>query len=281
MLKQRLNTGIIYMLGAQAMFALMAACIRGLKELAFMEIVFIRSFAGMVMFGTYMGVRRLRFRGTQQVDLCLRGFAGFLSMVAYYFAITHLTLATATLLANTAPIMVTILADIFLKERVKPQLAVLILLGLLGVFLLVRSDFSLNVIGYSSGLGAAFFIALSFFYIRKLSTENPFTIIFYFVTISTAGSAPWALLQWQWPSNEQWILLSIIAAAAYFGQLWLTRSFQYGSASLISAIGYCGPVFSWLLGLAFFNETLTASALLGASIIVLSGSVFIYLNKKQ
>jgi drug/metabolite transporter (DMT)-like permease len=245
-----------------------------------MEIVFLRSLAGVVMFGTYMSIRRLPFHGKQQVDLYLRGFAGFLSMVAYYFAITHLTLATATLLANTAPIIVTILADIFLKERVKPQLALLILLGLLGVFFLVRSDFNLNVIGYSTGLGAAFFIALSFFYIRKLSTENPFTIIFYFVTISTVGSAPWAILQWQWLSNEQWILLSIIAAAAYFGQLWLTRSFQYGSAPLISAIGYIGPVFSWLLGIVFFNESLTTTASLGAGIILVSGFIFIYLNKK-
>lgn len=269
------------MIGAQALFAIMAACVRALKELAFMEIVFVRSFAGVLMFGTYMGLRRLPFRGKQQLDLCMRGFTGFLALVAYYYAITHLPLATATLLANTAPILVAILAGIFLKERVKPLLALLIFLCLYGVFLLVSPEFSLNMTGYTTGIGAAFFIALAFFYIRKLSSENPFTIIFYFVSISTLGSAPWALSAWQWPSADQWLLLGVIAATTYFGQLWLTLSFHYGAAALISAVGYCGPVFAWLLGLVFFNEALTATALLGASIIVLSGSAFIYLNKKR
>jgi drug/metabolite transporter (DMT)-like permease len=280
MLNKKSYSGILYMLSAQAMFALMAACVRGLKELAFMEIVFVRSAAGVLMFGGYMLVRRLPFRGTHQLDLCMRGFTGFLALVAYYFAITHLPLATATLLANTAPILVAILAGIFLKERIKPQLALLIFLCLYGVFLLVSPEFSLNAIGYTTGITAAFFIALAFFYIRKLSTENPFTIIFYFVSISSIGSAPWAISAWQWPTGMQWAPLSVIAATTYLGQLWLTLSFQYGSAALISAMGYSGPVFAWLLGLAFFHETLTESASLGASIIVLSGSAFIYLNKK-
>lgn len=269
------------MVGAQALFAVMAACVRALKDLALMEIVFVRSFAGVLMFGTYMGFKQLPFRGKQQLDLCMRGFTGFLALVAYYYAITHLPLATATLLANTAPILVAILAGIFLKERVKPLLALLIFLCLYGVYLLVSPEFSLNMLGYGTGMGAAFFIALAFFYIRKLSTENPFTIIFYFVSISTLCSALWAFSAWQWPSTDQWLLLGVIAATTYFGQLWLTRSFQYGDAALISTVGYCGPVFAWLLGLAFFNETLTSTALTGAGIILLSGAVFIYLNRKR
>ncbi len=94
---QRLYAGMLYMLGAQAMFAAMAACVKGLRALGFIEIVFLRSLAGVAMFGTYMVIRRLPFRGSRQVDLCLRGGAGILSLVAYYFAITHLPLATAAL----------------------------------------------------------------------------------------------------------------------------------------------------------------------------------------
>lgn len=268
------------MISAQAMFALMAACVRGLKELAFMEIVFMRSFSGVLMFGAFMLIRKIPFRGEQRSDLCLRGFSGFLALLAHYYAITHLPLATATLLANTAPVLVTLLAGIFLKERIKPILGLLILLGLFGIYLLVSPEFKLNIAAYSTGFAAAFFIAFSFFFIRKLSSENPFTIVFYFVSISTLGSAPWALSNWVWPSEHQWLLMLGVVASAHFAQLWLTRSFQYGSAAIISAIGYIGPVFAWLLGLAVFEETLNPSALMGACLIVTSGAAFIYMAKK-
>lgn len=278
---QKVNTGIAYMVGAQAMLAIMAACVRALKTLPLMEIVFLRSVGGMVLVASYMLIFNISFRGQKKVDLILRGILGLLSLASYYFAITQLNLSTATLLANTSPILVVLLAGIFLKEPITLKLLTIISLSLAGVFLLVQPEFQSNILGYSVGLVSAFFIAFAFLYIRKLKNENSFVVVFYFVTVASLGSAPWALTKWVQPSLDQWVLVLVIGITSFFGQIWLTRAFQHGQAAFISAVGYSGPVFCWILGLVLFNEQMTQSAIAGALVILASGVILTLFGQKR
>lgn len=278
---QKINIGIAYMVGAQAMLAIMAACVRALKILPLMEIVFLRSIGGMILVASYMFIFNISFKGQQKLDLILRGMVGLLALASYYFAITQLNLSTATLLANTSPILVVLLARFFLKEPITLRLTLIISLSLVGVFLLVQPEFTSNVLGYSIGILSAFFIALAFFYIRKLKNENSFVVVFYFVTVASLGSVPWALTEWVQPSLDQWILISIIGITSFFGQIWLTRAFQHGQAAFISAVGYIGPVFCWGLGLVLFNEQMTSSAIAGALVILASGVILTLFGRKK
>jgi len=271
--------GIIYMMGAQAMLAIMAACVKALKALPFMEIVFLRSLVGFFVVLAYMLIFKVSFQATRHFDLCMRGIIGFVALACYYFSITHLALSTATLLANIAPIIVLVLAGIFYKQRISWQLLLLIMSSLLGVFLLIQPEFGVNTQGYSIGLLAAFLIALAFIYIQKLKHENSFVVVLYFVSISTIASVPWILMEWIMPNLYQWTLIGVIGVSTFFGQLWLTRAFRYGSLSLISAIAYSGPLFCWLLGVFVFDEIMTSRALVGAAIILLSGIILTLIKK--
>ena len=275
-----LRVGVAYMLASQVMFTLMAACVRGVNSLPFMEIVALRSVSGMILFGGYIAIRRQSFLGQHRGDLLWRGCSGFVALLAHYYALTHIPLATATLLANTAPILVAVLAAVFLHEPLKPRGAALLALSLLGVYWLVSPDFHSSSLGYAAGICAAFFIAFSFFFIRKLKQESPFTIAFYFVTVSSLGSVPFALQDWVWPDETQWLLLAGLAISAFFAQLWLTQAFQHGKAAVISAMAYSGPVFAWVLGYLWFDEALTLMAQVGAGLIILSGVLIVYLESR-
>jgi hypothetical protein len=57
------------MVGAQAMLAIMAACVRALKTLPLIEIVLLRSLAGVILVGSYMLIFNISFRGRQKLDL--------------------------------------------------------------------------------------------------------------------------------------------------------------------------------------------------------------------
>ena len=280
-MNKSINSGITYMIGAQAMLAIMATCVRALKTLPLMEIVFLRSVGGIIMVASYMIVFNISFQGKQRFDLIMRGSIGFIALACYYYAITNLALSTATLLANTSPVLVVILAGIFFHEPIGLKLIALISLSLIGIVLLLEPEFNNNIMGYTVGLVAAFFIALAFLYLRKLKSENSFLVVFYFVTISGLGSAPFALTQWVAPTLEQWGLVLVIAISTFFGQIWLTLSFQKCYASIVSAAAYLGPVFCWILGLLIFNETMKPSATLGATIILVSGIALTFLGNSS
>jgi hypothetical protein len=64
-----INSGILQMVGAQAMLAIMAACVRALKTLPLIEIVLLRSLAGVILVGSYMLIFNISFRGRQKLDL--------------------------------------------------------------------------------------------------------------------------------------------------------------------------------------------------------------------
>ena len=268
------------MIGGAFMFALMSACVRALRFLPFMEIVFLRSLLGTLMVGACILLKKGEFFGTKKKLLVLRGAAGFLALSTYYFTVTRIPLATANLLNNTAPIFIAVLAWIYLKERITPKLFALILCCLAGVVLLVRPELRWNPVGCTVGIISAIFTAIAIIYIPQLKEEHPLTIIFYFVSISTLASAPWALSNWVTPDPGGWFLIAAIAITSFFGQLFLTTAFQSGPASVISAVGYTGPVFAWILGILFFNELLTPVALAGAGIIVTSGALLSFIEGK-
>ncbi|WP_192828662.1 DMT family transporter [Methylocucumis oryzae] len=279
-MNKQLTLGVAYMISAQFMFTIMAACVRGLRELPFIEIVGVRSVSGLLLFGTYMTWQGVSFRGRHRGDLLWRGCVGFMALIAHYYSITHVPLATATLLANTAPLLVAVLAAIFLHEALKFSVVLLILLSLFGVYLLVSPELHISRLGYAAGIAASVLIAGSFFFIRKLKHEHPCTVAFYFVAVSSIGSTPFAVQAWVWPSQQQWLLLLGVAISAFFAQLWLTRSFQLGKAAVISVMSYSGPVFAWLLGFFWFGEVLTGSALLGAGLVLASGVMFVLLERR-
>jgi drug/metabolite transporter (DMT)-like permease len=73
----------------------------------------------------------------------------------------------------------------------------------------------------------------------------------------------------------------VIGITSFFGQIWLTRAFQHGQASFISAVGYIDPVFCWVLGLVLFDEKMTTSAAIGATIILASGIILTHFAQKK
>jgi len=73
---------------------------------------------------------------------------------------------------------------------------------------------------------------------------------------------------WTWP-EALWLLpIGILAA---MGQLCMTRAYTHGATLLVANLQYSGIVFSALLGLFLFEDTLSASGWLGMGLIIASG----------
>ncbi len=103
------------------------------------EIVFVRSLVTLGL--TLLLLRRIRFtkwRGKDPKLLVIRGLTGFGALCAFFYSVTHLPLAEATVIHFTHPIFTAILAWLYLGERATARLWGAIALGLTGMLLITR-----------------------------------------------------------------------------------------------------------------------------------------------
>lgn len=282
---QRANLrGILLMCRASIGFSIMALCVKWASQtLPSLEIVFFRSLIGSVMILTVIQRHKLPVFGTQEKWLMvLRGVTGFIALSLHFYTIAHLPLGTAVMLNYTGPIFAAVFAVVFLKEKLSFFLLSMIFLSFSGVYLLVGAKLQTFDLMIFLGLLSAVFVGIVYVLIRAIAgRQSAFTIIFYFTLVSTVGSAFYLPFGFKWPTLFEWLLLIGIGIGSFYGQLWMTLSLSLAPAALVSPFSYLTPLLSFVYGLLLFGEKLTPFSVLGAFLIVLSGSLISYAETKR
>lgn len=266
-----------WMLVAGALFALMGALAKLLgNQFSGAELAMYRSFLGLVAIGIFLLWRRETPRTPYWKGHFWRGATGTISLVAYFYAMTVLPLATAITLNYTSPIWLTVLSAFLLKERFNPRLIAAIALGFLGVAMLLRPAIASDqAVPGLIGLASGFFAACAYVNVKKLGDagEPAWRVVFYFSVAGTFGSA---LVQPVFgafhPVNAGnfWPLLGM-GLVATLAQLAMTRAYHSGNTLVVSAFAYSTVIFAALAGLFFFNEQLPLLSWLGMFVIIISG----------
>ena len=129
-----------------------------------------------------------------------------------------------------------------------------------------------GLVGLISGIGAA----LAYIHVIQLSklNEPDWRTVFYFTLISTLGSGLWiSLTDYQkliW--DDLWILIPL-GLSATIAQIAMTRAYRLGNTLVIGALSYLTIVFSGIISLLYFNETMRMEDVLGAILIIVSGAI--------
>lgn len=225
--------------------------------------------------------KKISLLGKRRKVLALRGFTGFIALCFYFYAISKLPLATAVVLNYTAPIFTAVLSILFLRERPSLLLISMIAVSFCGVYFLVGVDLKEWNIAVLIGLFSGFFAALSYVLIRFIRyRESPIPVIFYFMSVSTVGSALFLPFEFRWPDALTWLALGGVGLCAFYAQIWLTISLRRAPASLISPFSYLNPLLSFAYGYFFFKEAATFSAVVGALLIISGGSTITYFESR-
>jgi drug/metabolite transporter (DMT)-like permease len=123
-----------------------------------------------------------------------------------------------------------------------------------------------------SGIGAA----LAYIHVIQLSklNEPDWRTVFYFTLVSTLGSGLWiSFTDYQrliW--DDVWILIPL-GLSATIAQIAMTRAYRLGNSLVIGALSYLTIVFSGVISLLYFNETMRMEDVLGAILIIASGAI--------
>lgn len=245
------------------------------------EIVFVRSLVSLLL--TLALLRRsglASWRGDHPGLLVVRGVFGFGALSCFFYSVTHLPLAEATVIQFTSPIFTGMIAAVYLGERASPRLWGAIALGLAGVLLITRpavlfagdaSRLPAAVVGV--GLAGAFLTACAHVMVRRLApVEHELLIILYFPLVAIPASLVAAAPVWVWPSLWQWLLLIAVGIAAQGGQIYLTRGMKHTTAASASVILYSQILFATLWGLVVLGERPGPWTVAG-SLLVLAGTL--------
>jgi drug/metabolite transporter (DMT)-like permease len=210
-----------------------------------------------------------------------RSIAGTVSMFCWFTALTLIPLAQMTAISFTIPLYLTVLAMVFLGERIHWYRWTALGIGFAGVLIIVGPDLFAadgDAAGVGIGMAAAILAAFALMFLRRMSGhEHVFTITFYFFLTSTVVAAVTGIVgDWPMPAGTHWLVLGMIGLFGVCGQVTMSYSYRYAEASMTAPLDYTTMLLAVALGYYVFGEIPFASTWLGAPLVIVSGIIIIW-----
>lgn len=203
-------------------------------------------------------------------------FAGDLAV--WHWSIVLTSVANATLLANLAPIFVTLAAWLLWQKRPTPLFVAGLAAALAGVVLLIGGDFSHSgnaLLGDVLGVVTAMFYAAYQLAVTRLRGSTGTARIMAVSSVVTAVFLlPMALLSGEtfFPATATgwWKVFGLALVSQVAGQSLIAYAMAHLPATVSSVGLLLQPVMAGLFAWILLGETLTAAAMAGA-VLVLTG----------
>ncbi len=250
----------------------------GTRGAHLMELIFWRQLLTIVLLGGGLALTgNLALLKTQRLPAhARRAGSGLFGMVFTYGAVLLLPLAEATTLGFTAPVFAVLIAIALFGERIGPYRWGAVVMGFAGVIVVMQPFSGLHagvtLFGVVVGLIAPFMVAVISFQLQDLNTtENPWSIVFWFAALSMPVAA--IALPFVWTAHDPvtWALILGMGLVGAAAQMLLTTSLRFGSAAVILLMDYTALLWASYYGYAVFDRAAPASLWLGAPLIIGAG----------
>jgi drug/metabolite transporter (DMT)-like permease len=195
----------------------------------------------------------------------------------WHWSITYTSVANSTLLANLAPIFVTLAGWFLYRRRVTRTFLIGMFAAIAGMFILVGPNFSIGgtrLAGDALGALTAVFYAGYMLTIKTARDAGTSTarLMAWSTTITAAALLPVALLSPQpmLPQGSQgWLILAGLALVSQvLGQGLIAYAFAHLPASLSSVSLLIQPVMAAIFAWALFGEAIGAAQFVGGSVVL-------------
>ncbi|AXE61238.1 DMT family transporter [Candidatus Thioglobus sp. NP1] len=269
--------GILFMILAMAGFAFEDLFIKMLSAyFPISEVIMILGFTGSIVFLIIAIFQNAPIIHKDLLDkyVIMRTICELLGAVFFVTAIALTPLSSASAILQITPLLVTIGAVIFFREKVGWRRWSAVFVGFMGVLLILRPGFGGFMPASIFALLGSVFLAARDLSTRAMKVDLPsVTIALYaFIAFGISGiliipfNSPMVI-----PSLNQ--IMYFIGASTFgvFAYYSLVISSRIGEMSVISPFRYSRIVFAMLLAIIILGERPDSFTLIGAAIIVLSG----------
>lgn len=209
-----------------------------------------------------------------------RGTIPVLSSLALILGLRTMPLADATAIMFAAPLIIVVLAVVFLKERVDTVRGIAVACGFVGVLIVARPG--TGVIGPTALLPAAAAFMLALYYITTriaARTAAPMTTLFYTGLVGTVLTSAALPFVWTAMTPALWGIAVASGLIHGMGHYLAIKALTLAEASALAPFHYSQVVIATVFGLIFFGQWPDLVAASGMAIIVGAG-LFAYLRQR-
>lgn len=220
----------------------------------------------------------------------LRGLLLAIATTFFFFSLLYLPLANAIAIFFVQPMILTLLAALFLGETIGWHRKLAVLAGFLGALLIIQPGSDSFTLAAFLPLFAAFFYAGYIAVTRSVANiDHPMTMQFASGVGATIALS-FALIPSLWlshplftariPTLSQWALLAAIGVIAAVGHLLVVIAVNRAPTSLLAPFGYVEIIAATLLGLWVFGDWPDTLSWLGIVVIILSG-FYVFIREQR
>lgn len=285
--------GIFFKVASVAVFVAMASLIKASagEGVPPGQAVFFRSFFAIPVIVVWLSMTGHLHDGlktAQPMSHVWRGLVGTCAMGLGFAGLGLLPLPEVTAIGYAAPLLVVVLAAMFLGEQVRIYRLSAVALGLVGVLIVLSPRMTVletadvrETLGAILVLGSALFAALAQVFVRKLvQQETTAAIVFYFSVSATCLSLLTLPYGWVMPSGSVLAMLVAAGLLGGVGQILLTSAYRFADVSVIAPFEYASMLLAIGFGYFVFGEVPTLTTLAGALLIILAGVIIIFRERQ-
>jgi len=294
--------GIILILTGMALFSIQDSLIKFVfEEASLYELYFGRTLTALILLLVFLKVKsqKLILKTHYPLLTTLRVICFFFGFSFFYISLTFMSLAMANALFFSSPFFISILAIIFLGEKVGIRRWLAIFVGFIGVYIVLNPDF--NDFNYMklAPVACALCYAISMT-ITKITSDkdNVYTqmshlyfgaigisILFFIFTgkgqFNTFSDPTFQFIFREWFSNPAYawpyiIAMGFVAAVSFY---CVFSAYSVASPSVVSLFEYSLIIWAIIIGYILFNDVPTIRTFVGVALIIGAG-VYIYLREK-
>jgi drug/metabolite transporter (DMT)-like permease len=272
-------SGVLWTIASTVMFSLMALFARLAHDLAGLdawktsEIRFLFSMAAMLVL-SWVTRRPLRF--VNRSWLVSRGFFGAVAVVLFFFGITKIGVAKATILVYTCPMWAGMLSPWLLGDRIGKGLWAAVLVVFAGLYLIIVPEGGFSGVSWFDllALSGGLLSGIAVLSVKKLrETDSTRAILFSQAFFGWLIAGVPAAREGYAISATGWALLIALSIFAVAGQMQMTYAYKHVGGTEGALLGTLTPVFNVFIGMFMFNEKVGLRGLIGCAI-VLAGCIY-------
>jgi len=280
------SKGITALFIASFVFGSSAILIRFASQASAISLTFFRLLiAAMAMILFALASRDLRFLGMRDLALvAVSGAVLSLHFTTFIYAVKETTVANATFLVNTSPVMLAVLSPLIIKERTTSREGIGVVVAVFGVLLVANAGNGFSTFGLAdvSALLAAFLITVYSIVGRFLRTGGVGTACYTAYVYSSAALVSLLVVggfgvnTFQ-PYNTQNVL-AILGLALLPTTIGHTLyNYSLGSVKTVTAnlFPLLEPVIASLFAVPLFNEVPTPIQIAGYALILAAVAIVV------
>ncbi len=239
------------------------------EELNVFTTGFLRFFFGFLIITPYILKTKFEVFSTKNLKIhILRSALNLPAMLLGFAALAMLPLEKMTAIHFIVPIIVTILAVIFLKEKIYLYRSIALVIGFLGMLIILRPGIIDISIGIYMALISSLIWSIVIILTKKVSKDDSaITILSHQYVYMSLFSFPLVIYFWDQPSLKTIIFILCAAMSGTILHIALNHAYKLVDVTMTQPYSFLGLVVSSIIGYFVFSDKPDFYTWLGASVI--------------